>query len=200
MFTKGLGQHFESPRRPRNKSKTQVFVPVSLLDIKRRRLLARLRELESKPSEMLQDQAYPSHDEIMDDEIEIDDDGAYYDPMDPDYIPSDKEDSRSSHHTPMEEDLSIVLDSEAPDEKRSNPGNRRILPDPPAKRLYTSWKTLISSLVLPYQHYTSRTSAKPLSKPPASISLCEQAACVRKFSKLLCLFFDRKLLSRSFLR
>ncbi|KAG9309814.1 hypothetical protein JVU11DRAFT_10191 [Chiua virens] len=157
----GLGQHFESPRRPRDKGKTQVFVPVSLLNIKHRRLVARLCVLKSKLSKTLQDQEGTLHGEILDADIKIDNDGAYFDPMDPDYIPSDKEDSlASSHHMPMEEDFSIV--SENPDEKKtSNHGKRPILPDPPAQRLYVSWKALIPTLVVSYQHYTSRTPPVP---------------------------------------
>ena len=129
------------------------------------------------------------NDHILDDNIDIDDDAPYFDPMDPDYVPSDDKDS-SSHFVPLEDDVNTL--SDVPDNGKAS--QRRILPDPPMQRLYTSWKRVIPTLVMLYQHYTSRTLAKPPSIPPTTLSLCNQATCSRKTSKLLCLFFDRALL------
>ena len=170
--TKGLGQHFNSLKRPRDKAKTQTLVPVSLLDIKRHRLLSRLDELESKPSESLEPPEDIPPDRILDDNIDIDGDAPYFDPMDPDYVPSDNEDS-STHFVPLEDGVDVL--SDVPDNR--NTSKRRILPDPPAQRLYTSWKRIIPTLVTSYQHYTSRTLAKPLTTPPTTLSLCNQATC-----------------------
>ena len=122
---------------------------------------------------------------ILDDDIDIDDNAPYFDLMDPDYIPSDDEDS-SLHFIPLEGGVNIL--SDVPDNRKAS--KRRILPDPPVQRLYTSWKRVIPTLVTSYQHYTSRTLAKPLSIPPTTLSLCNQATCSRTTSKLLCLFFD----------
>ncbi|KAI9453747.1 hypothetical protein HD554DRAFT_2199295 [Boletus coccyginus] len=101
--------------------------------------------------------------------------------MDPDYVPTDDEDL-SSPFVPLEDDVNVL--SDVPDNE--NAFKRRILPDPPAQRLYASWKRIIPTLVTSYQHYTSRTLAKPLSTPPTTLSLCNQASCSRKTSKLLC--------------
>ncbi|KAF9231702.1 hypothetical protein BU15DRAFT_23980, partial [Melanogaster broomeanus] len=66
------------------------------------------------------------------------------------------------------------------------------VPDVPAERLYTNWKSLIPSLLVPYLHYTLKTSGKPLTATSTSISLCTlpQVACTWKSTKILCLFFD----------
>lgn len=187
--TKGLGQHFNSPGRPRDKGKTNKLVPVSFLDIKRRRLLARLDALESKPFKPLEAEEDIPPDLTFNDDIDVDDDAPCFDPMDPDYVPTDDEDL-SSPFVPLEDDVNVL--SDVPDNE--NAFKRRILPDPPAQRLYASWKRIIPTLVTSYQHYTSRTLAKPLSTPPTTLSLCNQASCSRKTSKLLCLFFDRRFL------
>ena len=189
---RGLGQHFESPRRPRDKCKTQFMPPVSIVKIKCRRLLARLDQLESNPgpvSQALGGQEGAPHDEILDNNnVEIGDDGAYFDPMDPDYVPSDVGDSGPSYVSITEEADTI---SDIPGEMMAlNHCKWCILPNPPAQRLYTSWKMLISTLVIPHQHYMSRTLAKPLPKSLRSLSLCNETTCTRKNLALLCLFFD----------
>ncbi|KIM66430.1 hypothetical protein SCLCIDRAFT_110411, partial [Scleroderma citrinum Foug A] len=63
-------------------------------------------------------------------------------------------------------------------------------PNPPAERLYSSWKSLIPTLVLPFLNYMSRMRGKPL--PPFSpyISLCKQNNCEWKVTKILCLLFN----------
>jgi hypothetical protein len=81
----GLGQHFERPCCPRDTQKTQMLVPVSIVEIKHCRLLARLNELESKQSHPREDSA-ALHDEIFDEDVEIGDDPGYFDPRDPDYV------------------------------------------------------------------------------------------------------------------
>ena len=188
--TKGLGQHFNSPKCPRDKVKTQTLCPVSLLDIKCCHLLARLDELESKPSESLELPENIPPNCILNDNIDINGDAPYFDPMDPDYVLSDNEDS-STHFILLEDRVDVL--SDVPDNRKTS--KQCILPDPPMQCLYTSWKRIILTLVTSYQHYTSRTLAKLLTTPPApsmTLSLCNQATCSWKTSKLLCLFFDCK--------
>ena len=66
------------------------------------------------------------------------------------------------------------------DETRPTMSNRHIIPDQPAEHLYSSWKSLIPMLVLPYLNYTSRTLGKPL--PPYSpyILLCKKMTVSRR--------------------
>ena len=75
--------------------------PISIVEIKRCCLLTRLDQLESNPgpvSQALGGQEGAPHDEILDDNnVEIGDDSAYFDPMDPDYIPSNVGDSGPSY-------------------------------------------------------------------------------------------------------
>ena len=188
MATKGLRQHFSSPKCPRDKNKTNTLVPVSILDIKHQCLLAHLNELESKSSKLLEAHEEIPPNRILNDNIDIDDDAPYLDPMDTDYVPTDNEDS-GSLPVLLEDDVNVF--SDGPD--NGNASEQHVPPDLPAQCLYTSWKRIISTLVMSYQHdYTSRTLAKPLSAPPTTLSLCNQATCSQKTSKLLCLFFDHK--------
>ncbi|KAG6371481.1 hypothetical protein JVT61DRAFT_9515 [Boletus reticuloceps] len=48
QVTKGLGRHFQSPRRPRDKTKTQTLVHIPGQAAKRRRLITQLNQLEGK--------------------------------------------------------------------------------------------------------------------------------------------------------
>ena len=177
---RGLGQHFESPRRPRDKRKTQFMPPVSIVEIKHRCLLARLDQLESNPgpvSQALGGQEGAPRDEILDDDdVEIGDHGAYFDPMDLDYVSGDIGDLGPSYVSITEEadTISDILE----EMMALNHCKQRILPNPPAQRLYMSWKMLIPTLVIPHQHYTSRILAKLLSKSLRSLSLYNETVTV----------------------
>ena len=46
---------------------------------------------------------------ILDDDIVIDDDAPYFNPMDPDYVPTDNEDS-SSCFVPLEDNVNVLSD------------------------------------------------------------------------------------------
>ncbi|KIK13809.1 hypothetical protein PISMIDRAFT_17742 [Pisolithus microcarpus 441] len=50
ITTKGMGRHFCSPRKPRNKKKTSTTVPIRTHAFKRQRLLDELADLLSPPS------------------------------------------------------------------------------------------------------------------------------------------------------
>jgi len=141
LVTHGLGQHFESPRRSRDKTRSNTTINVPGQASKRRYALARLAQLQSTTaadtSESCDHESYstdfPWENEAIDDFV-----------MDEEYVPSDTD---------------YTMQDGEPDIGETQPtiSNRRIIPDPPAERLYGSWKSLIPTLVLPFLNYTSRT-------------------------------------------
>jgi len=172
----GLGRHFESPKHSRDKSKTNTTVNVPGQASKHRYALARLAQLQSMTapdtSESCDQESYsinfPWENEARDDFV-----------MDEEYVPSD-----TDH---------VMQDGE-PDISETQPtmSNRHIIPDPPAEHLYSSWKSLIPTLVLPFLNYTSRMLGKPLPSYSPYILLCKENNCEQKITKILCLLFDRE--------
>ena len=191
VTSRGLGKHFESPKRPRDKRQTQHMVEIPGQTLKRRRLLERLEELQRKS---ITDAVQENDDILSNDAVEVDinDFTADLDPGDEDYVPSDVEPEivEDAH----EQTSQGARDLSHGTETQTAMPRRRVLPDAPAERLYANWKVLIPTLVSPYLHYMSRTLGKPLSPNPQSISLCKTDDCPRKSTKLLALLFDRKLI------
>jgi len=89
-------------------------------------------------------------------------------------------------------DTDHVMQNGEPDIGETQPtiSNQCIIPDPPTECLYSSWKSLIPTLVLPFLNYTFRMLGKPL--PPYSpyILLCKENNCEWKLTKILCLLFN----------
>lgn len=179
QVTKGLGHHFQSPRRPRDKTKTQALVHVAGQANKRRRLAARLEQLEGKtpfsPPAASSANAFDQTDYDHEENI---------DQMDQDYTPSDAE---------VEHEEQADVSTQDHDGHPVVHPQRRILPDPPAQRLCMSWKVLIPTVIVPYLSYVSRTLGRPLPAIPASLSLCKHNNCMSKSLNILCLLSNRKL-------
>ncbi|KAF8131913.1 hypothetical protein EV363DRAFT_1449621 [Boletus edulis] len=176
--TKGLGHHFQSPRHPRDKTKTQTIVYVAGQAAKRRRLAARLEQLEGKiPTSTSPPDAVPPN---ASDQTDDNHDLHFGDMSDQDYVPSDAE---------MEHEGQ-------PDVLTSHNGHsavqckRRILPDLRAQRLCSSWRAVIPTVIAPYLSYASRTLGKPLPPTTGSFSLCNHENCTQKSTNILCLLFD----------
>ncbi|KAF8120229.1 hypothetical protein EV363DRAFT_1191626 [Boletus edulis] len=172
----GLGKHFTSPKRPRDKKQTQRLIENPGQALKRRRLLDRLELLQQKPVDSIQENNRDdtlTNGALHEDITEFTGD---LDPGDEDYIPSDAEpDVIQDTHTQTDQETCDNRCSET----RTTESHRRILPDVPAERLYASWKELIPNLVSSYLHYMSRTVGRPLPSNPQSISLCKTGDCPR---------------------
>ena len=174
--THGLGKHFESPRRPRDKTRTNAIVHVPGQASKCRYALARLAQLQSTTAADTFESCdhepdstdIPWEKDVVDDSV-----------MDEEYVPSDTD---------------YNMQDGEPDigETRATTSNRCIIPDPPAQRLYSNWRSLILTLIIPFLNYTSRTRGKPLPTFLPYISLCKQNDCERKVNKVLCLLFERE--------
>ena len=98
---------------------------------------------------------------------------------DEEYVPNDTD------HIMQDGELDIG-------ETQPTMSNWRVIPNLSAERLYSSWKSLIPTLISPFLNYASRTLGKPLSPFSPHISLCKQNDCERKATKILCLLFDRE--------
>ena len=178
----GLGKHFESPRHSRDKTRTNRIINVPGQASKHCYTLVRLAQLQSMTtadtSESCGHEPYstdiPWESEAIDNFV-----------MDEEYAPSD-----TDHN---------IQDRE-PDISETQPttSNQHIIPDPPAERLYSSWKSLIPTLVLPFLNYTSRMQGKPLPPFSSYISLCKQNNCEWKVTKIPCLLFDCEWLLMSY--
>ena len=175
--THGLGRHFESPRRSRDKTRTNATVNIPGQASKRRYALARLAQLQSATASTGTPGTCDHESSSTDIPWENQDDDDFVKVEE--YVPKDTD------HIMQDGELDI-------DETQPTMSNRRVVPDPSAERLYSSWKSLIPTLISPFLNYTSRTLGKPL--PPFSphISLCKQNNCERKATKILCLLFDRE--------
>ena len=176
----GLGKHFGSPRRPRDKHKTQRYIEIAGHSAKRRRLATRLEQLHSveAPSSPLSVETFSDQ---LDDELGYEN---HIDSSDQEFVPSDSESYQVIDDTQL-----LEATSEAQPLAR-----KHVLPDISAERLCGSWKTIIPTLIQPYLHYVSRTLGRPLPPFSLAITLCSRSQCMRKTVSLLCLLFDRKFL------
>ena len=171
-MTHSLGQHFESPRRSRDKTRTNTTINVPSQASKCHYALARLAQLQSPstPDTSESHESYsidfPWENEAVDDFV-----------MDEEYVPSDTDHDMQDG----EQDIGGT---------QLTMSNWHIIPDPPAEHLYNSWKPLIPTLILPFLNYMSRMLGKLLPPCSPSISPCKQNDCEQKIVKILCLLFD----------
>ena len=171
IVTKGLGKHFTSPRKPRDKKKRCMAIPVPGNGSKQQKLLDELKDLlapqplDPKPPSITVDWAgSPIH------ELE--------DPLDA---------------LPMElDDASFTIDSE--DESCSVPTERVHIICPTARSISMSagWNTLIPTLIDPFLKYTAAMLSQPLLTLSSQLSSCTSGCQEQKSMAILCLFFDRK--------
>ncbi|KAG1779248.1 hypothetical protein EV702DRAFT_1214244 [Suillus placidus] len=167
LASSGLGSHFASPRKARDKRKTQTVVELPGAETKRHRLLAAMERLmKSQPEEphsQLSTQATPN-------------------------------DTVTAEH--MDTDNIVEFHTEDVDEQPSleisvKSVQRRIMPDQLTNALYKNWLALIPTLVDPVLRYFGRTRGKALENIHPVISACGKSSCSPKRTTMLCLFFDR---------
>ena len=167
----GLGRHFVSPQKPRDKRKTQTVVNLPGADAKRRRLLAAMEELMTS-----QHQASTSK------------------PPSPHVLPTSNQLPDSGEDVTIHDVEILDLEPEPTLKPEEAQAKRRISPDKSADSLYSSWSTLIPTLINAQLTYSTRTYGKPFQNPHEVISACATLQCTPKRTSLICLFFDRKFL------
>ena len=139
----GLGKHFKSPKRPRDKRQTQHIVEIPGKGLKCRRQVERLKELQRKTiSDVVQEDDGALSDNALDVEIDFTTD---LDPGDKDCLPSDVEPEiiEDAHQQTHQDAHNLSHGTEM----QAFKSWRRILPDATAEHLYANWKDLILTLV-----------------------------------------------------
>jgi hypothetical protein len=150
----GLGHHFVSPKKPRDKNKTQKIIELPGVAAKRRRLLTQMEQLMNPESKKNTNSVHIEEvTEIISNSDDFDVNMAEIPVPDLD-IPAE-----SPSTTPLEESR-----------------KRRVVPDKSMEMLYDSWKALIPSLIDPYLKYSARTLATALTISPNTISACATVA------------------------
>jgi hypothetical protein len=172
IFSAGLGSHFTSPIKKRDRKKSNIFVRAPLQEMKRKHLLAKLALLReppaSSPSQSLPIAADDG--EMVDGTLEVDN------VEDPPLRDQDMADITNEQHQTR----------------------RRIVPNEAGIRLYNKWIALIPNLVDPFLAYiTSSTGSRIV---PVSDDLHSEcgAMCVKTSTRILCLYFDRMIISHAF--
>lgn len=173
LTTSGLGTHFVSPGKARDKRKMQTLVELPGARAKCHRLLAEIEELMKPQCEKPNLQAtspQASHNNTAE-HIQSTDDASVLSFDDVDMVEGPS------------------LDIPAVD----MPVKRRIVPDKSITSLYSNWSTFIPALITPLLCYFGRTQGKALENIQPVISACAgKHSCIFKRTTLICLFFDRK--------
>ncbi|KAH7910215.1 hypothetical protein BJ138DRAFT_134402 [Hygrophoropsis aurantiaca] len=170
----GLDKQFTSPKKRRNKAKTQTYVQITGHSIKRQRLLEKLVQLEKESGD-----GTPT-------------DNGFFDV-------STMEEDRPGDVTPEvqgddvqpTQQKDIIMGKSTPNTPTCpTRTQRRVLPDNSSLRLYVNWRSLIPALVQGFLAYTSATTGKALQAPGTTLSSCK--FCDTKITPITALFFDRK--------
>jgi hypothetical protein len=174
----GLGTHFSSPRKLRDKRKTKALVEVPGQKAKQRQLLAKMASLlagTAKPENTSSTQE--GHAETV-------------------ALEPDAESSNTWEDVFHHDDVLPLVTQSTENCPLHSPStlSRRILPNLTSTHLYDSWKSLIPTLVAVQLNYTARTLGAPLQRIPTTLplSLCRSDTCAQKRTSIVCLFFDRK--------
>ena len=159
----GVGKHFTSPKKQRDKKKTTTFVHLPTKELRRRQLLARFDALQQG---------------TLAEKLEAD-------------LPADPMDSQAIDVDVPDQDHQI--DREFAEPASNEPtSTRRILPDTEAARLYKSWKKLLTSLLDPFLTYTEHSIGRVIQPADDLISQCTMDTCILKSTQIQCLYFDRE--------
>ncbi|KAI5981055.1 hypothetical protein EDC04DRAFT_2916960 [Pisolithus marmoratus] len=165
ITTKGMGRHFSSPRKARNKKKTLATVSVPVHAFKRQKLLDKLASLLAPPPSesglhVHSDATSPIHHPMEPPEL-----------IEPEEITVDSEEASPADVTV--EYTSIV-----------HPTKKSI-------SLCESWHAVIRTMIEPFIKYTTAMLGKPLPLLHSPLSSCTAQCREQKVTNLLCLFFDR---------
>lgn len=174
-YTSGLGMVFSSPKKRRDKKKSTTFVTPIGSDMRKRHLLAKIERLKANQVEE------PGTVDVLEEG-----------PLGEDSFMS--QDTTFNILSDNYQESSAWVDDEAcVSQLETTPKSRRLLPNTTADELYARWMAVLPRLVPLLTSYTIRTMGVPL-EPITNIqaSCMNPQTCVRKNTKILCLFVDRK--------
>ncbi|KIJ09255.1 hypothetical protein PAXINDRAFT_17653 [Paxillus involutus ATCC 200175] len=144
----GLGQHFSSPHKVKDKQKTQTYVSIPGREHKHQRLLDHMEDL-------------LNHKENFVKSTPLDDNqGLDHSPS----VPHEAEGSEFHVEYNVPDDNNNIISAPAPASTGSS-----------QPRPFNNWKTVIPTLVQPFLQYLTQTLGKPVNIPSSSISCCAQA-------------------------
>jgi hypothetical protein len=169
IVSAGLGRHFTSPLKKRDKKKSNTFVRAPLQDMKRKHLLAKLALLQD-PSASLASRDDP----LSEDAAGMVDSNECFPPVDENIANSTYDVNRSSA-------------------TECQP-RRRIVPNEVDIRLYNKWLDLLPHLVDPFLHYLATSTGTALTSANDIRSQCTDL-CTKSSTNILCLYFDREVFS-----
>ena len=161
----GVGQHFSSPRKKRDKCKTQTVAHIPGQSTKCAQLLSELTALLEQPSQTATPQSIPTS-SMPNGKVE------------PDIMSSSEftdEMARGTH--------------EAPPQAPEAPHHRDLTVS--SSHLSKCWQNVIPTMVEPYVKYLTQTLGKPLMTSNTILSGCSREPCERKRVSIVCLYFDR---------
>jgi hypothetical protein len=166
LTTHGLGKHYTSPKKLRDKRKSgKVVLPLGNAT-KHRLLLQKLDRLQRKqPSDV---------------SMPPDEPGEWED-LDP--IPVDP--------TVLDADIHEALHAPGPQVQTTDKGSKTKLSASSSLRLHASWAEVLPGLVAPLISYISGSIASVVSPVNDLHSRCIES-CETKHIKILCLYFDRE--------
>ena len=166
ITTKGLGQHFTSPRKPQNKKKTSNALLVPGQASKWRKLLDELNDLleartsEPSPSGIAKAASPPlQHEELLE---------APTEPEDISFIDDDQPCIATTEHTRTSRHAASTIS------------------------MYAGWKALILTIINPFLKYTAATLGQPLVMLGSRLHSCTSQCLDQKLTSIFCLFLDRR--------
>ena len=170
ITTRGLGRHFTSPLKKRDKKKSRLSAPVPGNASKRRKLDDELEALLATPSEPKRPL-----------------------PTITASVSSILQEEEPLEAPPMElEDLSVLSDGEDASHSTTAQNTRTTRPTARSISTCAGWKALIPTIVDPFLKYTAATVRQPLVALGPCLSSCTSSCQEQKVTAVLCLFFDRK--------
>ena len=171
VTTMGMGRHFTSPRRTRDKKKSWTIASVPEHASKWQKLLDELGDLlAAQPSELK-----PS----LDSGIEAASTTLWTEEL-PEVLPMESEELVFTFD---DEDMSCGAMEERV--HTSCPTNRSI-------SVCAGWKALIPAIIDPFLKYTTVMLGQPLVTLSSCLSLCTSNCQEQKLTTIVCLFLDHK--------
>jgi len=171
ITTKGMGRHFTSPRKARDKKKSRITTLLPGHISKRQKLLDKLGDLlAAQPSELKSS---------LNGAIEV---------VSPTPLPEEL-----SETLPMEpEEMLFTFDDEDMPCGAMQERLRTACPTTRSISMCAGWKALIPTIIDPFLKYTAAVLGQPLVALGSRLSSCTSNCQEQRLTTVLCLFFDRK--------
>ena len=166
ITTKGMGLHFSSPHKARNKKKMSTAVNIPGRSFKCQKLLNELQDLLTPPPlepRLSENHSFQAASHIPE-------------PMEPqESLPMEFEDTFTF--------VTVTCDSATVEHIHTSRSTSSIC---------ASWKAILPTIIEPFINYTVATLGKPLSVLTSSLSSCVVHCQEQKSTTVLCLCFDHK--------